>query len=351
MALARLVYIRYEPVPGASVSRQVVRSGEMILIVGAVIIGRNEGLRLEACLRSVLAQTKRVVYADSGSTDGSPDRAREHGVSVVSLSPDLPFTAARGRNEGAAKLLELFPDCEAIQFIDGDCVLHADWIATAVTELARRDDAAVICGRRYERNPSLTVYNAASDREWNTPIGEAEACGGDSLIRTRAFAAAGGFNPRLHAGEEPELSARLRALGWRIWRIDALMTEHDMNMVRLGQWWGRAQRSGFGYAQVSRETRALPGRLYVRQLRSALFWAILVPSAVVGTAVLAGVPLLLLLIPLAYGAQIARIALRQPPDSPRWRMATLTLLAKFPETLGALRFYLGSSRRHSPDYR
>src|SRR3982751_2376145 len=108
------------------------------MIVGAVVIGRNEGSRLADCLQSVLAQTRLVVYADSGSTDGSCAVAKELGVPVISLSPDRPFNAARGRNEGARKLLTLYPGCEAIQFVDGDCILQMDWIKHGSADLARR---------------------------------------------------------------------------------------------------------------------------------------------------------------------------------------------------------------------
>ena len=45
--------------------------------IGAVVIGRNEGRRLEVCLRSVAKQLQDVVYVNSGSTDGSVDLARE----------------------------------------------------------------------------------------------------------------------------------------------------------------------------------------------------------------------------------------------------------------------------------
>ena len=38
--------------------------------VDAVVIGRNEGARLIACLDSLQGQVRRVVYVDSGSTDG-----------------------------------------------------------------------------------------------------------------------------------------------------------------------------------------------------------------------------------------------------------------------------------------
>ena len=39
--------------------------------IGAVAIGRNEGDRLRRCLTSLEGQCDRMVYVDSGSTDGS----------------------------------------------------------------------------------------------------------------------------------------------------------------------------------------------------------------------------------------------------------------------------------------
>ena len=63
--------------------------------VGVVAIGRNEGLRLERCLRSVVAADVSVVYVDSASTDGSRELARGLGVDVVELDLSIPFTAAR----------------------------------------------------------------------------------------------------------------------------------------------------------------------------------------------------------------------------------------------------------------
>ena len=70
--------------------------------IGIVAIGRNEGERLRACLRSVVGENRAVVYVDSGSTDGSVAMAREMGAEVVELDLSIPFTAARARNEGFA---------------------------------------------------------------------------------------------------------------------------------------------------------------------------------------------------------------------------------------------------------
>jgi len=73
--------------------------------IAAIAIGRNEGPRLEACLASLRAAgLTRIVYVDSGSTDGSVDAATDTGAVVVPLDMSKPFTAARARNAGIAAL-------------------------------------------------------------------------------------------------------------------------------------------------------------------------------------------------------------------------------------------------------
>src|SRR5829696_5398802 len=90
-------------------------------VVGVVAIGRNEGERLRRCLGSVAGRGLPVVYVDSASTDGSREVARLLGADVVELDMSLPFSAARGRNEGFARLLKLAPEVRFVQFVDGDC--------------------------------------------------------------------------------------------------------------------------------------------------------------------------------------------------------------------------------------
>ena len=68
--------------------------------VGVVAIGRDEGDRLIRCLASLPRQPMQAVYVDSGSSDGSAERARGLGLAVVELDASRPFTAARGRNAG-----------------------------------------------------------------------------------------------------------------------------------------------------------------------------------------------------------------------------------------------------------
>jgi GT2 family glycosyltransferase len=314
--------------------------------VGVVVIGRNEGERLVACLSSVKATAGDVVYVDSGSTDGSVTFARQIGAHVVLLDLSRPFSAARARNEGFAALKALRPDIRFVQFVDGDCVLISGWIESAVSFAEQRTDVAIVCGRRRELHPTASIYNQLFDLEWNTPVGETPACGGDALVRAEAFEAAGGFCPGVMAGEEPELCIRLREKGWKIWRIDAEMTQHDAAMTRFGQWWLRSVRTGYGCAQVSRLHRKSPFRLWKRAIPSAIFWGNVLPTAIILGAVMH--PLLLWGV-LIYPLQACKIAVRGQANSMlAWAYGAFTVLGKFPQSLGIIKFYLRQSLGLTP---
>ena len=246
---------------------------------GVIAIGRNEGERLRRCLASVVGRGMTVVYIDSNSTDDSPALARSMGAEVVALDMTRPFSAARARNAGFERLAELAPGVEFVQFVDGDCEIVPAWIEKAVQTLNENPQAAVVCGRRRERHPEASVYNRIADIEWNTPIGPAKSCGGDALFRVSAFQAAGGYDPTVVAGEEPELCQRLREKGWTVLRIDAEMTLHDSAMLRFGQWWKRAVRSGYGAADVY--SRFGKAGLFSKHVKSARHWALGWPVMVV----------------------------------------------------------------------
>lgn len=304
----------------------------MIADVDAVVIGRNEGARLVACLASLRGQVGRIIYVDSGSSDGSVDAARQAGAEVVALDMAQPFTAARARNAG----LDM-ARAEFVQFVDGDCVVDAAWIATARRYLAAHPDIAVVCGRRREVAPEASVYNRLCDIEWDTPIGAARACGGDALMRRSPVTDAGGYAPELIAGEEPDLCLRLRAAGWRVWRLDAEMTRHDAAITRLSQWWRRSRRAGHAYAEGAARHGAPPERHWVAQRRRALIWGAILPTGI-ALAALFWWPAAL--VALVYPAQVIRLARR----SGDWQWACFTVLGKFAEAEGALRYYLHRAR-------
>lgn len=316
--------------------------------VGIVVIGRNEGERLRACLRS-LPPGCPAVYVDSGSTDGSVAFARSLGVAVVELDMGVPFTAARARNAGLEALLAE-PGAPApmpafVQMIDGDCTLAPGWLPAALAAMRADSGLAAVFGRRRERFPERSLYNRMCDHEWDVPVGEALSCGGDVLFRLTPLRAAGGYDPTLIAGEEPDLCARLRAAGHRIRRIDAEMTQHDAAMTRFGQYWRRAKRSGHAYAELAWRGRGAPDPLWRRRVRSILIWALLLPVLILATAlagwfaprILAVTALLLAL----YPAQILRMAVRDRARGFGFalRHAALLIAGKFAELQGVALYH------------
>ena len=307
-------------------------------VVAAVVIGRNEGERLRLCLLSLLPQVEAVIYVDSGSTDGSADLAATLGATVVELGMEQPFTAARARNAGLTELCSLMSGIQWVQFVDGDCEVATGWLHSASAFLDAHADVAAVCGRLRERFPERSVYNLLCDLEWDTPIGEAHACGGNVMARITAIRQVGGYRESLIAGEEPELCVRLRAAGWKIWRIESEMALHDAAITSFGQWWRRTLRSGYAFAQGSHLHGGAPERFWVQEAHSAWAWGLALPLAIVGAVGLWGPWALTGLA--AYPLQMLRLYFRgRGASRPRAVRAIFLVLGKFPEGLGALKFH------------
>ena len=301
--------------------------------IAAIVIGRNEGARLAQALGSLKDADGPVIYVDSGSDDDSVAIAEGCGAEVVALDMSVPFTAARARNAGLAHLVASGQgDGGYVQFMDGDCSLHPDWFDQARAFLDAHDDIAVVCGRRRERFPEASVYNRLIDLEWDTPTGEARACGGDALMRIAAVRQVDGYNPALIAGEEPDMCLRMRQKGWRIWRLEAEMTAHDAALTRIGQWWKRARRAGHSYAEGAALHGHTPERFNVIQTLRALIWGAALPTLILLGLLITPWALLLA------GLWIVKIV-RLRLSGRDWVQAVFLTLGNIPEAQGALGFY------------
>jgi len=315
--------------------------------IGAVVIGRNEGQRLVICLESLLNQVDYIVYVDSGSSDNSVYEAESRQVDCLSLDLSIPFTAARARNEGVAYLIDKYPALKYIQFIDGDCELQPDWANTAYGFLEQDPHYAVACGRRRERFPENSIYNQLCDIEWNTPVGDALACGGDALIRVDAFKQVEGYRDGLIAGEEPEMCFRLRAKAWKIRRLDAEMTLHDAAMTRFSQWWKRAKRAGHAYA----ESYFLHGRsvekFRAKPVMSVVFWAVVLPVLLIALSI---IDCRLIVMGLIYPAQVFRLSIKNKAflnSKLSFYYAVSNVLGKFPQAFGMMQFLFNKIKGQS----
>ena len=234
-------------------------------LISVVVIGRNEGPRLERCLASVAAMARdrfetEVIYVDSGSTDDSLSIAARFGASTVVLQAERP-TAAMGRNAGWRVARG-----SIVLFLDGDTVLDRRFV---VDSLAGFDDGdiAVIWGHRRELHPDHSIFNRVLDLDWVYAPGDTAFCGGDALFRHDVLEATGGFDETLIAGEEPELCRRILGLGFRILHVDRAMTGHDLAIERFSQYWKRATRAGHAFAEVSDRFRNTPNPFWLADAR------------------------------------------------------------------------------------
>lgn len=295
--------------------------------LSVVVIGRNEGDRLIRCVESVRAVRGidgpiEIIYADSASSDGSPTRAAALGARVVTVDAGARPTAALGRNTGWRVATS-----DAILFLDGDTVLHPDFPRRALDALAAEPSVAGVWGHRRELHPGRSIYNGVLDLDWIFKAGFTDYCGGDVLMRRRALEEVGGYDGTLIAGEEPELCRRLRARDYRILHIDAPMTGHDLAMTQFQQYWRRALRTGYAYAEVSKRFRDSADPLWrgarVRNLQRGTFWAA-TPILAMGASLAARTP-----VPVLAWLSLLAVMTARSAWKARWKTRTWWLLALY----------------------
>lgn len=193
-------------------------------MISVVVIGKNEGERLAACLSSIHAALSKlsheVIYVDSCSTDLSLQTARSLGARCYLLA-EKDTTAGLGRFVGAKEARG-----EYLLFLDGDMQLRAGFAEKALMAMASRGYDGV-CGIRediYMRGGEIIARN--ENYFGCTQERIAPEFGGALMITAEALSACGGWSTDTVACEESELHARLLAMGSRIAEIPVPMIMH-----------------------------------------------------------------------------------------------------------------------------
>lgn len=239
-----------------------------------VVIGRNEGRRLQRCLESIHemhrpADGLEIIYVDSGSVDGSREAASETGIKVVVLKSGR-FTAGRARQAGARAASAPF-----LFFVDGDTVVAAEFAVRALEEF-RDPHVAVVFGRTHELDARRSVFHRAFDLQWRTfPLVSPETSMGTAMMRRSAFDAAGGYDPDIPCGEDAEICGRLRRRGFLARGLDVPMVAHDLTMTGWSQYWWRMVRNGYGCADVIDRFAPPEMTLLRSRVQHAWIWGVL----------------------------------------------------------------------------
>lgn len=309
---------------------------------GIVVIGRNEGKRLESCLDSVVDYKVPTIYVDSASEDDSLAIAEKYPIGRIEIPYFKGICAAYARNQGAKKLLEVYPQIEFIQFVDGDTTLSKGWLQKASETFAEKPDVALVTGELLEKDHDSSIYKWVSMIEWQRAAGEISACGGNFAIRAKVFQELGGFNPKIIAGEDTEFCLRVRQAGWILYHAHAVMGTHDTKIGTFGEFWTRCVRTGYSFQQIS--------GLYFNNAKEKLFLRDNISNWVYGGVVPALVILLLLfgywwglLLLLIYPLLFLRIyfiARKSWPMESSVRYALLCTLSKLPGFVGAAKYLL-----------
>jgi len=272
--------------------------------ISIVIIGLNVERFIKNSIRSVLTSNYpknllEVIYIDGGSKDKSIKIAKEFkDVKIIKLKTRNP-SAAKGRNAGYQEALH-----KNIQFVDSDSFLHPDWLRQAVSFL--KTNVAAVAGSLKERYPERNIYHRIANLEWNLRSGKngwttteiiAKNFGGNVMIKKNVLLEAGGYDESLPAGEDSDLSYRIRMMDYKILRLNTQMASHDINMSDFRQYLRRAKRTGYVYARLAAKyVNKKEGLILKRILR--IFGGTLTPAMLVILGMLSGFPFLGLILAL-----------------------------------------------------
>lgn len=245
--------------------------------VSIVIKAFNEEKNICAAIESSLAAVAEVggevVLADSCSTDRTVELARRYPIRIVQFAHAEERCCGAGAQLGYQHSLGEF-----VYILDGDMRMLPGFLAQALAFFARHPEAAGVGGQHVELNHDSMEYR---ERRLRAPAhmspGEVDRldCGG--LYRRRAIEESGYFSDRnLHAYEEFDLGVRLRALGWKLWRLPIDAYTHYGHEAPPFQFLMRRWRSGYvaGLGELLRAALGQPRmRLILRGMRELRIYA------------------------------------------------------------------------------
>jgi glycosyltransferase involved in cell wall biosynthesis len=282
------------------------------VIIKAFNEEKNIGAAIESAMAAVAEVGGEVILADSHSTDRTVELASNYPIRVVQLLHANQRCCGVGPQLGYQHSLG-----EYVYILDGDMQMMPGFLRDALVFLAQHPEVAGVGGRVVELNAHGMEYRERALRAApHMSPGDVDRLDGGGLYRRRAIEEAGYLSDRnLHSYEEFDLAARLRARGWKLWRIPvdaATHYGHDSPPYRLlmRRWrvryicgLGELLRAAAGKPHMRLALRGLRElRIYTAVLAwwvvlaSVLFWPWPGIYRVAAFAALAGAPFVFMLL-------------------------------------------------------
>lgn len=205
-------------------------------MISFIIIGKNEGWRLEKCLQSIVSIVKQdkivdyeIIYVDSQSTDNSVALAKKYGAKVFLIMGEC--NAAIARNIGAKEAIG-----DILFFIDGDMELFSGFLPKVLTQDGRLEYPFI----------SGIFNDIIHDMDWNylhtsrrhkLQEGDADSVetttGGLFLIEHSLWDKVGGMDTRFKRSQDYDLGLRLSQMGCPLHRKAILLANHYMRQYSV----------------------------------------------------------------------------------------------------------------------
>ena len=282
----------------------------MTIVIRAFNEEKNICAAIETSLAAVAEVGGEVVLADSFSTDRTVELASRYPIRIVQLAHAHERCCGAGPQLGYQHSFG-----EYVYILDGDMRMLRGFLGPALVFLAQHPEAAGVGGRLVELNrKSLEYRERVLDAAAYVAPGDVDRLDGGGLYRRLAIEEAGYFSDRnLHSHEEFELAVRVRALGWKLWRIPVESATHYgheappyqllMRRWRTGYACGLGEliRASAGQARMRLVLRGMPELridaavlAWWLVLLTVAFWPLPAAARIASLAALASAPVVLM---------------------------------------------------------
>ncbi|SIS10429.1 glycosyltransferase [Natronorubrum thiooxidans] len=181
------------------------------------VYNNEEGL--DQLLKSIAKQTLQddtfeTIVVDNGSTDRTPEVARNHSVTLVFEREVQSSYAARNRGLEEAS-------GNYIAFIDSDCIPEPDWLQTGVEPLVN-EEADLVAGRveflpTDPSNRSLAeLYDSVSHLRTKQAVASGNAPTANLFCRQEIIESIGPFQTDIISGGDTEWTSAATDAGFRL---------------------------------------------------------------------------------------------------------------------------------------